>query len=160
VPAALRRALRSRDGGCAFPGCPNQRWVDAHHIRHWAKGGRTALGNLVLLCRRHHRLVHEGGYRLQRDGDGDGGGGVVRILDPRGRELTALPTGRPVSGSPIEERHVRAALGIGPATAMARAGPIENRSDYDLWIGSILGAEGLAHAPPSSAASPSWAADV
>jgi hypothetical protein len=64
IPPALRRALRLRDRGCRFPGCENHRFVDAHHIRHWARGGPTALDNLVLLCRRHHRLVHEGGCRV------------------------------------------------------------------------------------------------
>ncbi len=61
VPPALRRALVARDGGCAVPGCDVPPWhCDAHHIRHWADGGITALINLILLCRRHHRLVHEG----------------------------------------------------------------------------------------------------
>lgn len=61
IPPALRRALRSRDPGCRFPGCGNQSWLDAHHIHHWARGGATALDNLVHLCRHHHRLLHEGG---------------------------------------------------------------------------------------------------
>jgi len=60
IPVAIDRALRERDGGCAFPGCNQRRYVDAHHIRHWAHGGQTALKNLDLLCRHHHRLVHEG----------------------------------------------------------------------------------------------------
>ncbi|NMI00101.1 HNH endonuclease signature motif containing protein [Pseudonocardia acidicola] len=59
VPRGMRRALVQRDGGCAFPGCecPAQ-WADAHHILHWADGGVTALHNLVLLCPRHHTLIH------------------------------------------------------------------------------------------------------
>ena len=61
VPPAMRRALRARDGGCRFPGCGNHRFTDAHHIRHWAAGGETSLANLIQLCRRHHRLLHEGG---------------------------------------------------------------------------------------------------
>ncbi|HKX72135.1 MAG TPA: DUF222 domain-containing protein [Acidimicrobiales bacterium] len=62
VNRAQRRALRFRDGpGCAFPGC-SARHVDAHHITFWADGGPTDLDNLVLLCRHHHRLLHEGGY--------------------------------------------------------------------------------------------------
>jgi hypothetical protein len=64
VPAKLRRALRERDGGCRFPGCTERRWVDAHHVWHWAHGGPTKLTNLMLLCRFHHRLVHEGGFRI------------------------------------------------------------------------------------------------
>lgn len=59
-----RRALRVRDGGCAFPGCQARLWLDAHHIQHWAQGGATDLQNLALLCRHHHRLHHEGGYTI------------------------------------------------------------------------------------------------
>jgi hypothetical protein len=69
IPAAIRRALEHRDRGCRFPGC-GLRFCDAHHVVHWADGGATALDNLLLLCRRHHRKVHErGGFRLEiRDG--------------------------------------------------------------------------------------------
>jgi hypothetical protein len=60
VSAALRRALAMRDGRCRFPGCDRRgSWCDAHHVVHWANGGETSLSNLVLLCRRHHRAVHE-----------------------------------------------------------------------------------------------------
>ena len=61
IPPALRRALKSRDQGCVFPGCTHKRFVDGHHIHHWAEGGETKLSNLVSLCRTHHRAVHEGG---------------------------------------------------------------------------------------------------
>ncbi len=67
VPTAIKRALQSRDKGCVFPGCHYTRFVDAHHIRHWSAGGETNLDNLLLLCSRHHRLVHEGGFRIERD---------------------------------------------------------------------------------------------
>lgn len=70
VSTALRRALRSRDRGCAFPGCTHTRFVDAHHIRHWADGGETRLDNLVLLCSSHHHMLHEGGYAVSRDSHG------------------------------------------------------------------------------------------
>lgn len=69
VPTWLRKALHARDRGCRFPGCENRRFLDAHHVHHWARGGPTTLGNLVLLCRRHHRLVHEGGYSVDADGN-------------------------------------------------------------------------------------------
>ncbi len=70
VPPAIRRALWSRDRGCSFPGCHNTRFIDAHHIHHWSAGGETSLDNLVLLCGHHHRLVHEGGYCIRRDAEG------------------------------------------------------------------------------------------
>jgi hypothetical protein len=60
IPSGIRRALRSRDQGCRFPGCSFKRYVDGHHVRHWADGGETKLSNLVTLCRFHHRQVHEG----------------------------------------------------------------------------------------------------
>jgi len=67
VPTAIKRALWSRDKGCVFPGCGNKRFVDAHHIQHWSAGGETSLDNLLLLCTRHHRLVHEGGFAIAKD---------------------------------------------------------------------------------------------
>ena len=85
VPPSIRRALVARDGRCQFPGCERHRWVDAHHIHHWAQGGETSVDNLVLLCRHHHRLVHEGGF------------GVART---DGRVRFTLPDGRPIASSP------------------------------------------------------------
>jgi len=67
VPPAMRRAVIVRDRHCRFPGCDRpQSWCDAHHVVHWADGGDTAVSNLLLLCRRHHRMVHDrGGFRLE-----------------------------------------------------------------------------------------------
>jgi hypothetical protein len=71
VPRALRRAIERRDRGCAFPGCTaSVRWCDVHHLVHWADGGTTDLDNCVLLCRRHHLLCHEGGWRIARSPEG------------------------------------------------------------------------------------------
>jgi len=67
VGAAQRTALAVRDGGCVFPGCSRPlAWCEAHHLRHWLHGGPTDLANLALVCRAHHRAVHEGGWRLVR----------------------------------------------------------------------------------------------
>jgi hypothetical protein len=67
LPAATRRALEARDGHCVWPGCGRpMSWCDGHHLVWWTKGGETALPNLALLCRPHHRLVHEGGWALER----------------------------------------------------------------------------------------------
>ena len=87
VPPAIRRALRVRDGGCRFPGCDRSRHVHAHHIRHWADGGETALDNLVTLCSQHHRQVHEGGYGVRMRQ------GAIEFTRPDGRVIP--PAGRP-----------------------------------------------------------------
>ncbi|MDX1495262.1 MAG: DUF222 domain-containing protein [Longimicrobiales bacterium] len=86
VPPALRRALEARDRGCRFPGCGG-RFTDAHHIRHWADGGETKLSNLVLLCRRHHRRVHEDGWRVCSDRSGT----QIVFFKPTGEALEAAP---------------------------------------------------------------------
>jgi 5-methylcytosine-specific restriction endonuclease McrA len=66
IPPALRRALAARDGGCVAEHCTKPaKWADAHHKQHWAHGGPTTMSNLILLCREHHRMVHEEGYTLQ-----------------------------------------------------------------------------------------------
>jgi len=85
IPPAIRRALNARDGRCRFPGC-TARHCDAHHIKHWADGGGTSLDNLLLVCRRHHRLVHEGGIGIER-----GAGGAVTFLRPDGRRIETAP---------------------------------------------------------------------
>ena len=86
IPPALRRALRARDGGCRFPGCTHDRFVDAHHIKHWADGGATELTNLVHLCTQHHRLLHEGGFTVTAAAHG---GFAFRA--PDGRLLRDVP---------------------------------------------------------------------
>jgi hypothetical protein len=71
IQPAQRTALAVRDGGCVFAGCQRPlAWSEAHHLRHWLHGGPTDLANLALLCRAHHRAVHEGGWQLTRQPDG------------------------------------------------------------------------------------------
>ena len=72
IPTATRRALGVRDRGCRWPGCDRSAaWTSGHHLTHWVKGGPTELGNLVLLCHRHHWLVHEGKWQIARGEDGE-----------------------------------------------------------------------------------------
>ncbi len=86
IPPPMRRALRARDKGCCFPGCTNTRFVDGHHIKHWADGGETSLDNLVMLCRHHHHLVHEGGFACSKEKDG-----TVTFKDQREQPLNQSP---------------------------------------------------------------------
>jgi HNH endonuclease len=85
IPPALRHALHHRDRGCRFPGC-GLPLGEGHHIRHWANGGPTTLANLAMLCRRHHRAVHEEGYHVDRQPDG-----VLQFRRPDGRVLPDVP---------------------------------------------------------------------
>jgi hypothetical protein len=126
VPPAMRRALQARDEGhCQFPGCENRRWVDAHHIHHWARGGETKLDNLVLLCGHHHRLVHEGGFGVRRDA-----GGKLRFTRPDGRTVPPVP--RPTRGSDgaLRARNHEAGLRILPGAAM----PLGRGEPFDRGI--------------------------
>ena len=102
IPPPIRRALEFRDRGCRFPGCTSKH-CDAHHIVHWADGGETKLSNLVLLCRRHHRLLHEGGISVKMNEKG-----AVQFLDKRGRPLERSPAPPPVGSYPAREliRHL------------------------------------------------------
>jgi len=101
IPAALRRALHHRDRGCRFPGC-NRRFVQGHHIRHWAQGGPTTLSNLASLCRWHHRAVHEEGYQLDRAPDGE-----LRFRRPDGTPVLEVPPAPDVHSDPMTHLRVR-----------------------------------------------------
>ena len=109
IPPAIRRALKRRDGGCRFPGCDRTKFVDGHHIEHWADGGETRLDNLVSICRYHHGLLHEGGYSVVKRGAefhffrADG----LRVPDVNDR---------------LEPRELGAELGAGVALRSTHAG--------------------------------------
>jgi len=88
ISAPLRRALNARDKGCRFPGCSNTRYIDAHHVEHWANGGETKLSNLVSFCRFHHHAVHEGGIRIEILDDG-----ALRFMRPDGKAIDSIAPG-------------------------------------------------------------------
>src|SRR6058998_937213 len=115
IPPALRRVLHHRDKGCRFPGC-GLPFGQGHHIRHWAQGGPTTLSNLALLCRRHHRAVHEEGYQMERLPDGE-----LEFRRPDGRPLPEVPARPHVADDPIHvlrARHEAQGLRIHARTAM------------------------------------------
>jgi hypothetical protein len=85
ISSPLRRFLNARDRGCRFPGCTNTRYVDAHHIHHWADGGETKPSNLVSLCRFHHRKVHEGAVVVQVLDDG-----AIRFTHANGQSFDSV----------------------------------------------------------------------
>jgi uncharacterized protein YciI len=105
IPPSLRRALESRDRTCRFPGCERRRFTDAHHIKHWSHGGETNLENLVLLCRHHHRLLHEGGYSIERTSSGG-----ISFRHPRGWPIPISP--RPPGSDPRRLSTLNRALGL------------------------------------------------
>jgi hypothetical protein len=134
IPPALRRALKSRDQGCVFPGCGHRRYVDGHHIHHWADGGETKLANLVSLCRFHHRAVHEGGMRIERLDDG-----AWRFTTARGESRAACAPGRTLPFGDWSTRvadHRAQGLAIDARTAATRWRG--ERMDYGLAIDVLL----------------------
>jgi 5-methylcytosine-specific restriction endonuclease McrA len=115
IPPALRRALHHRDRGCRFPGC-GLPFGQGHHIRHWAHGGPTTLSNLALLCRRHHRAVHEEGYQVERQPDGE-----LCFRRPDGWLLPEVPPPAAVPDDPVDvlrARHEAQGLRLHARTAM------------------------------------------
>src|SRR6056297_3021856 len=114
IPPAIRRALQKRDHGCRFPGCTADKHVDAHHIQHWADGGATKMDNLVLLCRHHHRLVHEGGYGVRMTAKG-----TPKFTDPTGRTIPqAAETRFRGNVVALRRRNDKAGLVITPHTSI------------------------------------------
>jgi hypothetical protein len=132
IPPAIRRALHHRDRGCRFPGC-GLPFGQGHHIRHWANGGPTTLSNLAMLCRRHHRAVHEEGYRIERQPDGS-----LRFMRPDGRLLPDAPTPPAVPHDPVQTlRATNEALGLRPHARTACPGWQGERLDVG-WAIDVL----------------------
>ncbi|MBI2527757.1 MAG: DUF222 domain-containing protein [Candidatus Rokubacteria bacterium] len=132
IPPALRRALEHRDRGCRFPGC-GLPFGQGHHLRHWAEGGPTTLSNLALLCRRHHRAVHEEGYRVYRESDG-----ALHFRRPDGRPLSEVPPPAAVPGEPVQAlRATHKAQGLRLHARTACPGWLGERLDVGWAIGVL-----------------------
>ncbi|MEZ0230019.1 MAG: DUF222 domain-containing protein [Planctomycetota bacterium] len=115
VSGPLRRLLEVRDKVCQFPGCRNHRWLDAHHIEHWADGGESTLDNLALTCRRHHTLLHEGGFSMEATPDGP------IFYDPQGRKIERVPSLPDLGADALADLEAeRCQDGIGPWTNAPR----------------------------------------
>jgi hypothetical protein len=133
---ALKRALRSRDRTCRFPGCGQHRFLHAHHIQHWAHGGRTDLSNLIQLCSHHHRLVHEGGYGVEQRGEGR-----VHFRRPDGRAVPPVPTAPQGEAAEVPRLNVVAGVTVDDTTCV----PCVHSERMQLpWI-----VDGLAEADPA-----------
>src|SRR5437016_3573499 len=132
IPPALRRALHHRDRGCRFPGC-GLRFGQGHHIRHWAHGGPTTLSNLALLCRRHHRAVHEEGYQVDRQPDGE-----LAFRRPDGRPLPDVPPPAAIPADPVQAlRALHDAQGLVPNARTTTPGWLGERLDVG-WAIDVL----------------------
>jgi Domain of unknown function (DUF222)/HNH endonuclease len=143
VPPALGRALKARDPVCRFPGCPQRRFLHAHHIHHWARGGRTDLSNLIRLCSHHHRLLHEGGYTIER-----GHRGVLSFCRPDGRPLPATTAGHGGDTAELRRRHTQHGLGLNHQTCVPTIYP-GDRLDLDWQIAGLAESDSrLAMHPP------------
>ena len=132
IPPSLRRALEHRDRGCRFPGC-GVRVGQGHHVRHWAAGGPTTLSNLAVLCRRHHRAVHEEGYQVERLPDG-----ALQSRRPDGRPLPDVPSPATVPLDPVGALQARhEAQGIRLHARTACPGWLGDRLDVG-WAIDVL----------------------
>jgi hypothetical protein len=126
---------RSRDRTCRFPGCGQHRFLHAHHIQHWAHGGGTDLSNLIQLCTHHHRLVHEGGYSVERRR-----GGAVRFRRPDGQAVPCVPSAPHGEAAALTRLHRAAGVAVDDVTCV----PCVHSERMQLhWI-----VDGLAEADP------------
>jgi hypothetical protein len=146
VPAAIRRALESRDRHCQFPGCTSRR-CDAHHLHPWALGGGTSLTQLTKLCRRHHRAVHEGGFRVVRRAEGH-----LDWFRPDGRRLEIAPPAprrvadEHLTGLTIKDLGSPGGMDLQLSTSL----PSGERLDIGWAIDVLRGHEPIGRATPTS----------
>jgi hypothetical protein len=137
IPPPMRRALQARDKQCRFPGCTHSHFIDGHHVHHWSDGGETGLDNLVLLCRHHHRLVHEGGFICEKDCSGQV---VFRDRDGHRIEASGSPHSRfrgnfmAELNNQLEDRHIHAQTVVPNWHG--------ERMDFDLAVGLLVNLDG------------------
>jgi hypothetical protein len=123
VPGNISRALNLRDQTCRFPGCCESRYVDAHHIKHWADGGETSLDNLVTLCRYHHRQLHQGGFNI-----------TVEKSDEEQQLVFFTPSGRKIESSFFPQFQSDSAETF-PQTIEALAPAVDSSTCITRWTG-------------------------
>ena len=140
VPAAIGRALALRDKTCRFPGCCESRYVDAHHIQHWADGGDTSLDNLVTLCRYHHRLLHQDGFSIKVDKTT--GPKQLIFTTPSGRKLESslFPQFPDVSAETSSQELQRMAPAVDARTCVTRWEGED--CDYGMAVEALLRRDG------------------
>jgi hypothetical protein len=136
VSTPLRRALHARDRGCTFPGCHRDRYVQGHHLKHWIDGGETSRDNMTLLCRYHHRMLHEGGFSIVKETDG-----ALRFVTADGRTIPRQgyrledfvddEVGGEAPGNPSRE-------GFREGAVLERDGVREPRAVYRVHAASAL----------------------
>jgi hypothetical protein len=126
----MRRALYARDRGCRWPGCTAQRFLHAHHVVFWSHGGPTALSNLVSFCSRHHRLAHEGGWRVDLAPSG-----ALSVGTPDGRSVPMVGPPLAATGAGLVSVHEDAGLDIGPDTLAYRGESFDLSLTMDVLLG-------------------------
>ena len=134
IPPSIARALRARDRGCQFPGCTHRHFVDGHHIKHWSAGGETRLDNLVQLCRTHHRLIHEGGFSVERTESKE-----LLFKRPDGVVVEAAPRRQPNTCHSITSIRIRndsEGLDITPDTGVTKWDGVP--LDYHMAVDELL----------------------
>ena len=134
VPTAIKRALLARDRTCTWPGCHHRRFIEAHHVHHWADGAETSLSKLILICSHHHALIHEGGFSLQRRADGSC--------------YFAWPDGRPVEAPSAEDGSSSAVASSAEDSASMGGGDslVEVRDERGVYrIGAPSAEGGVSH---------------
>lgn len=135
ISTPIKRALVARDRHCRFPGCTSKVWVEGHHIRHWAfEGGETRLSNLVLVCRAHHRAVHEYGYRVTLRGK------KPTFFRPDGTRIEAPA---PNSSTPGAVVAMNQGFGLGIDSETCVPEWYGEEWNYDVTVARLLGDHGF-----------------